>query len=100
MILSLWLSRLLLGVFGSSIYFISKPSPIISKHRCCSRPNWKRSKNGAIVNNIIGSSIIVDTNLITALLVWMDIYSHHLTVPSIGYGGGKEQVLKIYLSNV
>ena len=41
---SLWLPCLLLGVFGSSIYFTSNKSPIISKRRChrCSRPNWKR----------------------------------------------------------
>ena len=40
---SLWLSRMLLGVFGSSIYFISNPSPIISKRRCRCPPRrkWK-----------------------------------------------------------
>ena len=37
----LWLSWLLLGVFGSYIYFISNPSPIISKQRRCLCPNWK-----------------------------------------------------------
>ena len=100
MILSLWLSWLLFGVFGSSIYFISNQCPIISKHCCCSRPNCKRSKNGAVVNHIIGSSIIIDTNLITALLVWMDIYSHHLTVLSIKSGREIGHVLKTYLSAV
>ena len=40
----LWLSWLLMGAFGSYIYFISNPSPIILKHRHRPRPNWKRSK--------------------------------------------------------
>ena len=44
MILSLWLSWLLLFVFGSSIYFISNTSTIISKRRRFPHPNWKRSK--------------------------------------------------------
>ena len=42
LILSLWLSWLLLGIFGSSIYFISNPSPIILKRRCRPCPNWKQ----------------------------------------------------------
>ena len=41
---SLWISVVLLGIFVSSIYFISKPSPIISKHCCCPHPTWKRPK--------------------------------------------------------
>ena len=47
MILSLWISCLCLGVFGSYIYSIWNPSSIISKscHRCHPRPNWKQSKN-------------------------------------------------------
>ena len=40
----LWLSWILLGVFGLFIYFISNPSPIIYKRCRCYRPNWKRSK--------------------------------------------------------
>ena len=44
LILSLWLSWLFLGVFGSSIYFISNPSPIIVERCCRFCPNWKRSK--------------------------------------------------------
>ena len=43
LVLSLWLPCLLLGVFLSSIYFISNPSPIISKRFCRPCPNWKRS---------------------------------------------------------
>ena len=44
LITSLWLSWLLLGVFGSSIYFIPNPSPIISKLFRRPHPNWKLSK--------------------------------------------------------
>ena len=40
----MWLSWLLLGIFGSSIYFISNPSPIISKPCRCPCPNWKNLK--------------------------------------------------------
>ena len=41
---SLWISWLLLCIFGSSIYFISNPCPIISKRRRRPRTNWKRPK--------------------------------------------------------
>ena len=44
LISSLCLSFLLLGVFGSSIYFISNSSLIILKRRRHPRPNWKRLK--------------------------------------------------------
>ena len=49
--------------------------------------------NGAVVNYIIGSSIIVDAELRTVLLVWMALSSHRLTFPSIGDGGGIGQVV-------
>ena len=56
--------------------------------------------NGAIVNYIIGSSIVVEFDLRTVLLVCMALSSHCLTVPSIGSGGGGGHVLKNYLSVV
>ena len=98
LILSLWLSWLLLGVFGSSFYFISNPSPIISKCFCCcfhvltgnSQRNW------AFVNYIIGSSVVVDSDLRTVILVRMDFSSYRLTVTSIGAGVGIGHVLKSY----
>ena len=40
LILSLCISWMLLGVIGSSIYFISNQTTILSKRRCHLRPNW------------------------------------------------------------
>ena len=57
-------------------------------------------RNGAVVNYIIGSSAIVDTNLRTVLIVWMALYYRGLTVSSIGAGGGIWNVIKTYLSVV
>ena len=40
----MWISWLLLDIFGSSIYFITNPSPIISKRCCRPCPTCKWSK--------------------------------------------------------
>ena len=50
--------------------------------------------NGAVVNYIIGLFVVVDSGLRTVLVVWMDLSSHCLTVPSIGAGEGVGNVLK------
>ena len=57
-------------------------------------------KNGAVFNYIIGSSVIVDADLRTALLFWVALSSHHFTVTSISAGGVIGHVLKPYLSVV
>ena len=46
------------------------------------------------------TSVVVDADLRTFLLVCMALSSHRLTVPSIGAGGGIWNVLKPYLSVV
>ena len=55
-------------------------------------------RDGAILNLIIGSSVVVDSDIRNFLLVWIDISSHRLTVPIIGAGGGRWNMLKPYLT--
>ena len=56
--------------------------------------------NVAVVNYIIGSSVVVDADLRTVLLVWMDHSSHHLTATSIVDGGGIGHMLNVSVSVV
>ena len=56
--------------------------------------------DGAAVNYIIGSPIVVDAELIIFLFVWMVISSRRLTMPSIVNGGGGGRGLNPYLSVV
>ena len=45
-------------------------------------------RDGAIANYIIGSSLVVDADFRTVLLVWVDISSCRVTMTNIGAGGG------------
>ena len=99
MIPSLWLSWLLLRVFGSSIYFITIPSKRISCKKCCHlpHPNWKRSKRWhhrklhywlicCCRRQPIHHTHLLDISFLP-----------YLTVLSIGTGGGGEHMLGNYL---
>ena len=57
-------------------------------------------RNGTVVSYIIGSYVVVESDLRTVLLVWIALSSHCLTVPSIVARGCKGHVLNPYLSVV
>ena len=57
-------------------------------------------RNGIVVNYIIISSVVLDADLRTVLIVWMALCFHNLIMTSIGDGGGIRHVLKPSLSVV